>query len=66
MAHSTVALFDDIVVARQVVADLVNADFARSSISLISNDAHITTPPRMMNESNWRVCINRSADGSPE
>lgn len=35
-----VAIYDDIVVARQVVEDLVKADFARSSISLITNDAN--------------------------
>lgn len=35
-----VAIYDDIVVARQVIEDLVKADFARSSISLITNDAN--------------------------
>jgi hypothetical protein len=40
MTKTIVALYDDIVVARQVVEDLVNADFARSSISLITNDAN--------------------------
>lgn len=40
MTKTIVALYDDIVVARQVVEDLVNANFARSSISLITNDAH--------------------------
>ncbi len=40
MNKTIVALYDDIVVARQVVEDLVNANFARSSISLITNDAH--------------------------
>ncbi len=39
MNKATLAIYDDIVVARQVVEDLVNADFARSSISLITNDA---------------------------
>jgi hypothetical protein len=34
-----VAIFDDISVARQVVEDLVKADFARHSISLVTNDA---------------------------
>lgn len=34
------ALFDDIATARQVVEELVGADFERSSISLITNDAH--------------------------
>lgn len=33
-------MYDDIVVARQIVEDLVNADFERSSISFITNDAH--------------------------
>lgn len=40
MTKTIVALFDDITVARQVVEDLVNAGFARSSISLVTNDAH--------------------------
>jgi hypothetical protein len=40
MTKTVVAFFDDITVARQVVEDLVNADFVRSSISLITNDAH--------------------------
>jgi hypothetical protein len=40
MTKTIVAIFDDIAVARQVVEDLVNADFARNSISLITNDAH--------------------------
>ena len=40
MHKTTVALYDDIVVARQVVEDLVKADFERSSISLITNDAN--------------------------
>lgn len=40
MTKTIVALYDDIVVARQVVEDLVNADFERSSISLITNDAN--------------------------
>jgi hypothetical protein len=40
MTKTIVALYDDIAVARQVVEDLVNANFARSSISLITNDAH--------------------------
>jgi len=35
-----VAIYDDIAVARQVVEDLVDADFLRSSISLITNDAN--------------------------
>lgn len=40
MTKTIVALYDDIVVARQVVEDLVNANFERTSISLITNDAH--------------------------
>jgi len=40
MTKTIVAMYDDIVVARQVVEDLVNADFARNSISLITNDAN--------------------------
>jgi hypothetical protein len=40
MAKTIVALYDDIVMARQVVEDLVNADFPRTSISLITNDAN--------------------------
>jgi hypothetical protein len=40
MTKTIVALYDDIVVARQVVEDLVDADFERSSISLITNDAN--------------------------
>ena len=40
MNKTIVALYDDIVVARQVVEDLVDADFERSSISLITNDAN--------------------------
>jgi hypothetical protein len=40
MTKTLVAIFDDIAVARQVVEDLVNAKFARNSISLITNDAH--------------------------
>ncbi len=40
MTKAIVALFDDIVVARQVVEDLVSADYERSKISLITNDAH--------------------------
>lgn len=40
MLKTVVALFDDITVARQVVEDLVNADFVRSSINLITNDAN--------------------------
>ncbi|MEO8392351.1 MAG: hypothetical protein ABI700_05095, partial [Chloroflexota bacterium] len=40
MTQTIVAIYDDIVSARQVVEDLVNADFARSSISLITNDAN--------------------------
>lgn len=40
MNNTMVAIYDDIVVARQVVEDLVKADFARSSISLITNDAN--------------------------
>ncbi len=40
MNKTIVALYDDIVVARQVVEDLVDADFARSSISLVTNDAN--------------------------
>lgn len=39
MTKTIVAIYDDIAVARQVVEDLVNADFARSTISLITNDA---------------------------
>lgn len=40
MNKTVVAIFDDIIVARQVVEDLVNANFARGSISLITNDAN--------------------------
>lgn len=40
MNKIVVAIYDDIVVARRVVEDLVNADFARNSISLVTNDAH--------------------------
>ena len=40
MNKTIVAIYDDIAVARQVVEDLVNADFSRSSISLITNDAN--------------------------
>lgn len=40
MNKTIVAIYDDIVVARQVVEDLVNADFDRSSISLITNDSN--------------------------
>jgi hypothetical protein len=39
MSKTIVALYDDIVVGRQVVEDLVKEDFPRSSISLITNDA---------------------------
>lgn len=39
MTKTIVTIYDDIVVARQVVEDLVNAGFARSSISLITNDS---------------------------
>ena len=39
MTKNVVAIFDDISIARQVVEDLANADFARSSISLITNDS---------------------------
>lgn len=40
MTKTIVAIFDDIAVARQVVEDLVNANFPRNSISLVTNDAH--------------------------
>src|SRR5579859_4868827 len=40
MNKTILTIFDDIVVARQVVEDLVNAGFPRHSISLITNDAH--------------------------
>lgn len=40
MTKIVVALYDDIVLARRVVEELVNADFPRSSISLITNDAN--------------------------
>lgn len=40
MNKTIVAIYDDIVVARQVVEDLVHADFDRNSISLITNDAN--------------------------
>jgi hypothetical protein len=40
MTRTIVAIYDDIAVARQVVEDLVNAEFSRSSISLITNDAN--------------------------
>ena len=39
MSKNIVALYDDIVIARQVVEDLVKEDFLRASISLITNDA---------------------------
>jgi len=39
MTKTIVALFDEITVARQVVEDLVKADFSRSDISLIMNDS---------------------------
>lgn len=39
MSKTIVAIYDDITAARQVVEDLVKADFARSTISLITNDA---------------------------
>lgn len=49
MNGTIVAIYDDIAQARQVVEELVNSDFARSSISLITNDAnnqysHYLTP----------------------
>lgn len=40
MKKTIVAIFDDISVARQVVEELVDAEFARGSISLITNDTH--------------------------
>jgi len=40
MTQTVVALFDDIAIARQVIEDLVNAEFSRNSISLITNDAN--------------------------
>jgi hypothetical protein len=40
MTKIVVALYDDIVIARRVVEELVNADFPRSDISLITNDAN--------------------------
>jgi hypothetical protein len=40
MNGTVVAIYDDIAQARQVVEELVNADFARNSISLITNDAN--------------------------
>jgi hypothetical protein len=40
MTRTIVAIYDDIAVARQVVEDLVNADFSRGSIRLITNDAN--------------------------
>lgn len=40
MTKTIVAIYDDIAVARQVVEDLVKADFARSTISLVTNDAN--------------------------
>jgi hypothetical protein len=39
MTKTIVALFDEITVARQVVEDLVKADFSRGDISLIMNDS---------------------------
>lgn len=39
MSKTVVAIYDDITVARQIVEDLVHADFERSDISLITNDA---------------------------
>jgi hypothetical protein len=40
MSETIVAIYDDIGIARQVVEDLVNANFPRNSISLITNDAN--------------------------
>jgi uncharacterized membrane protein len=40
MNKTIVAIYDDIVVARQVVEDLVSANFSRDSIRLITNDAN--------------------------
>jgi len=40
MIQFIVALFDDIAVDLQVAEDLVNADFSRHAISLITNDAN--------------------------
>jgi hypothetical protein len=39
MKKMLVALYDDISVARKVVEDLVNADFDRNTISLVTNDS---------------------------
>jgi hypothetical protein len=39
MNTTIVAIYDDIVVARQVVEELVQAGFARDDVSLITNDA---------------------------
>ena len=40
MNKPIVAIYDDIITARQVVEDLVNANFARDTISFVTNDAH--------------------------
>lgn len=40
MNKPIVAIYDDIVTARQVVEDLVNANFDRDTISFVTNDAH--------------------------
>lgn len=40
MNKPIVAIYDDIVTARQVVEDLVNANFERDTISFVTNDAH--------------------------
>jgi hypothetical protein len=40
MKSTVVAIFDNIAVAQQVVEDLLNAEFATHSISLIARDSH--------------------------
>lgn len=40
MSKTIVVIYDDIAIARQVVEDLVNADFERNTISLVTNDAN--------------------------
>lgn len=40
MTETIVAIYDDIVIARQVVEDLVHVGFERDSISLVTNDSN--------------------------
>jgi uncharacterized protein YcfJ len=50
MTKTVVAIFDDIAVARQVVEDLVKADFARGTISLLTNGT--SNQPRLYSDKN--------------